>query len=304
MNLNSTSIFLLFISILFLSFEQKHDKTSNKWQRYELKGKVKSFELVSYKDGIQKNEPWHKVHFSIEGYEIKQEVFFFDSSKNFTIVNYYDKKQHLQKQIEYDHSGKKKNERTYKYGTNGKPATEMYYEDELVQKINYTYSDTADRAVIKNSSVSDTGTYLYVYRYDKSRNVTAVELSSVWNDMLISKTLYRYDKNGNKILDSLFGKKGVYQGKIVYKFNTEGKLAEKRYFNSIDSLSVISVYQYNKKGDEIDELSTNTSNNLKAERMTDYVYDEKGNWTIKKEYDIYSKLNVPVLVTERKITYY
>jgi len=162
------------------------------------------------------------------------------------------------------------------------------------------------------------------YTYDERRNIVEKTDNKDTGDLKYWKKFDYYDNR--KLKSTEDGDKNYIDKKVKYTYLNEGKLIEKRIYNSYDELehfmsttyndiNLISeaiiyegerkyaglTYIYNEKGDIINEIYHDYSDNKITDMTFKYIYDSNNNWIEKEFYD--SNRNL-YRVNKRKIIYY
>ena len=87
--------------------------------------------------------------------------------------------------------------------------------------------------------------------------------------------IYTYDELG-RLIEETLAQSGKYQlGRDEYTYNKNGKRAQKKIYDKIDSLKHIIVYAYDSLGNLSSEKTFNKSNRIIKEIY--YQYDDRGN---------------------------
>src|SRR6185503_2135725 len=80
---------------------------------------------------------------------------------------------------------------------------------------------------------------------------------------------YKYSKTNNLIEESRYIHK-EFNYKVIYEYNDQNQIIKKIYYdNNPDKIAAIDIYAYDKKGNEIEEVSFDLR---KSKTKPDYKY--------------------------------
>lgn len=122
-------------------------------------------------------------------------------------------------------------------------------------------------------------------------------------------TKYEYDEKGNVIKTHLLIKNAEWEFSFdyLYQYNKKGQVIEEVSYNKDQKMISKTIKKYNKQGDYIkkielfpDENSPKEGKSFKEARTYQYTYDKNGNWIKKIEY----QGKEPIQIYEREIKYY
>lgn len=169
-------------------------------------------------------------------------------------------------------------------------------------KVNYKYDDRGNR--IESSTFDSNGNLKYktIYRHNANEVIEESLISPIGK--IISRDVYDYDKNGNRILWDQYNSDGRLVSKIIEKYDdrnnpvyfetwgiSDGKLLLENTFKR--------TYDFNNT--MLEEISSGPNGESDGRIIYKYKYDEHQNWI---ERVSYSDNNKPVNILEKKIEYY
>ncbi len=293
---------LLLVFLMSLSmYSQQTD-----WKQQDLKGKVKSVELISYaagekfgkvtKLGIlggEQNEfnenglVIQKKLYGKGGLPIKQMTYQYDTVSNLIAQNVFDKKGALVRKIlrEYNQFNKITFESIY--GADGILLSRSIFEykDGVIPKKILTYNK-------KGVQIN-----LQEFKYDKKSAAKSIATTNPKSKMIEKVEKYDLHKNLTHIYQ--FDVEGNLKSSVVYTYDTDNNLIESKFIDK-GKLLVHRILKYNDLGFLI-EVSVSYPEKEKTDHITyQYDFDEQSNWTRAVEY----VNSIPVQVKERKIIYY
>ncbi len=101
-------------------------------------------------------------------------------------------------------------------------------------------------------------------------------------DELLWHTSYEYNRHGRMIAQNNYSTiDGSLGSHYTYQYNRRGNLTEQRVYNA-DTLTQTDIYEYNRKGQTVREISVYEGDTV---RLVRYTYDKHGNVTI-ADYEI------------------
>jgi hypothetical protein len=191
------------------------------------------------------------------------------------------------------------------YGANGK----------VVEKVNYNY-DENDRLISKQASSGDGDLkWRLEYSYHEKDSIAAMSLLGS-DGSVLNSTNYRYvdgeilnpmketkfqfgenyyDNKGclieMKMVDNQFSIKYSYSDKL---------LTEVAFFDNNKQLKSKDTYKYDSKNNLTEKRNVLSSGKLSGLSEYQYLFDEKGNWTTKKELSNHKLTSI----SERVFEYY
>jgi hypothetical protein len=187
--------------------------------------------------------------------------------------------------------------------------------DSIVEKIIYNY-DEAKRLLSKQSfNANNELKWRLDYSYNEKDSLATIKLL-LNNNTELNSTQYRFVNNEilNPIKESKFqfgenyydnsgnlseSKYSSNSSSVKYKYSKK-LLTEALHFNAENKLEYKDTYRYDNNNNLTEKSSILSSGKAKEIQKCEYVYDSKGNWIKKQEYNNNKKLN-PI---EREIEYY
>lgn len=272
------------ISLLLFSCINRKENSPAKTN---LKGKVKTVEVLNYKSSKKGNEKdtgslyfHHTSKYNIEGE--RTEVNWISIKDSLAQKDYfkYDKKGNMIKQSRYFLGGK--------YNRN----------DSIHWVYSYKYDDKGNLTE-KNTYKTDDSilTNKVTYKYD-SRGIKTEEIWYDFYDSLKLQFTFKFDKNGNTIEQVRYdlGK----PTKMTAKYDKNGIQIEANTFKADGSLRYKYTYEYDEYGNLTEDLEHSPDGSLSQKYTYKYKYDKTGNWIEKISFinDIQTEFAV------RKIEYY
>ena len=119
--------------------------------------------------------------------------------------------------------------------------------------------------------------YASEFKYKNILNKNVIEILDVYNgDALDSKTIAKYDDNGNQIEVNRYKADGTLNVKVKCQFDDRGNKIEENTYNSDGSLSKKVISKYDTKNNIIEEDSEDHSGDQSVTTVT-FKYDIKGN---------------------------
>ena len=190
------------------------------------------------------------------------------------------------------------------------------YDDEgnMVKQINQPVTDNEIAGTISNSydtkgnvieqiHYNEFGkeTFKSINKFDNKGNI----ISSEAYDEGIKRTdnsrsEYEYDVNDNIKEIKTYNSKGQYYGKSTYQYDDRGNVIEALDYNEYDHFIYKGITRYDAKNNEIERVGYNADGSVASKSVMEYIFDDKGNWIIKRFY----KNGKPDGYHERKIEYY
>ncbi len=136
-----------------------------------------------------------------------------------------------------------------RFDPEGNEVEELQYgrNDRLLSKCSYGYTDP--KAIVVDKFVQDTvhlGKYVFVY--DDMGKIKELDIFPRNAKTAIFKTLYKYDKKGNKEEEiSFVGLKNV-MGKVTYRYNNQNKKIEQNAYDDRGNLLDKTTFDYDNYG--------------------------------------------------------
>lgn len=94
---------------------------------------------------------------------------------------------------------------------------------------------------------------------------------------ITSKCTFEYDQNGNQTTINFFNEDEKPTTKVINIFDEKNNLIEKSILQK-NKIIISSVYKYDDKGNEIEEIRDQKSPPLKITKSSSYEFDLNGNW--------------------------
>jgi hypothetical protein len=292
------------LSILFLTAFTSDNKTTNDWEIYKLKGKVKSMKEFSYKaittisgaiikDSIKTEYLATKdvyIIFNANGYKIEGRGFTKEGVEAYKWVYTYDENQKLIKGTLVHDNPEYLTTYSYIYNENGKLKQQDVkdYLGNLAYKDVYIYDEKGNIIELGRYDYTAEDYYEYDDYYDDYYEM----------EYIYEKYIYTYDPSGNAISESYYGNET--SSKYLYSYNDKGKMTEHAYYDDDNTLIEIVKYAYDEKGNVIEEKYFKNGTTVDKIMTCTYEYDNRNNWT---KCIIYEN-NIAIMIKERKIEYF
>jgi hypothetical protein len=277
--------FLMFslvnLGLLFNLFSS--DPEFNDLMKFRLKGSVKSVMETRYTlEGKGKNAVKDKTIFqkytAFDQFGFESESILYNNGEEYLITKYIFGREGKQSEMnQYQKDGRLNLGVTYKYD-----------EDTLRSEAIYNWSE--DRIV---GDVCE----IYDYYYDIILNE------------IFTKVSYKYEYRGYCTEENYIKPDSGISFKITSKYDFRGNRLESAYFRGDGILSWITKYSYDRY-DNMVESRVFKSNRIAVLSEYKYQFDEKGNWTTRREErEVYvniltAGLEQADILTERTIEYY
>jgi len=341
-----SGLFLIVALVGFLvscSNEKPAAKSENSLSKMDLNGKVRSLtETVYDAEGqsmeIQKRGMRSRaVHlFNEQGNSVEESYFKPDGSQKSIATIKYNKKGQIIENVLMNSDGDQEYKETFEYDRSG----HLVKKDHLNMEGTVYYSETCKydkegNEIERNCYWTDNsmGTIILSQREDGTIE-KEFQRSLGRQGSQVTKILFKYDDNGNRIEQAYYKPDGSLNVKYVSKFDGKGNKIETDIYNSGDKMESRSVYKYDEKGNMIGHGHGNGESENALEIVYDKKYDEKGNMIeeiidygqrrskVAFKYDMYDKYGnwlvktetvTPlsgtgkvylVMITEREIKYY
>jgi YD repeat-containing protein len=210
----------------------------------------------------------------------------------------------------YDSKGRLYRKRFFRPGPDGKLIREESYDPKglLVARTLPGYSDAG---VLDQLDTYDGGGILIRSRtYDAAGNL--IEDSHYENGSLSVRSVGSYDANGNKLEEShhkgdgsLYNDSLINPAKIMYSYDTAGRLSQQILYGGDGSVSWRISYAYDPSGNIGEQWQYRLGSFLISHRTYAYEYDSAGNWlkqTVREQ--ISETCSNPMEIIYRTLTYY
>jgi len=290
----------LFLVISTVSFAQSD------WKKLELKGKVKSVEIIDYgavekfgevtKKNIVHGEQYvfnenglviQQKNYGKLGQPISQQRYLYDDFSNQIEQNISDKDGKLQRRIvsvfnQFNH-------KTFEtvYGSDGS----------LISRSVFSYEKNVQPIKIITFDGRGNETILQEYSFDRKKLTKMIKTTNP-KSKTIEKAL-KYDVHDNLIETLVFDVEGKLATKVAYVFDDKNNLIESYYYEK-DDLLVSRKLSYNHL-DFLVEVKIAYPKKEKSDTLTyTYDFDEQANWVKMTEH----VNSIPIKLKERKIIYY
>jgi len=333
-------LLLINLSMLSCSKITKSPDEKNDISDYGLNGKVKSvksevYNLIKEKDtfkigdkenssGLDRNIT---IRFKRDGkIDFKKEYYANGKVSNEVLYN-YDKDNRLIKRKEIDYYGKGSvYDNEFLYNTKDSIIQWTMSNDDL-NRVYKIKRDDKNRPIKIKVIENDTINYLYLIEYDEKGNIVSkkefksdnipvklIERSfneqnlkekehivkyQTWDTVKYENQFF-YDSNQNLILKKKNFENDSNFTKIKNSYHKNGKLKKSVRKPIGGEYSVMTVREFNKKGELIEYSRIPSDENLKQVWEYKYDYDTKGNWIEKINF----KNKEPLRMIKRSIQYY
>ena len=125
--------------------------------------------------------------------------------------------------------------------------------------------------------------FISVYEYEAGKRAKQTTTNS--DGIINYYENYKYDNNGNKLLEEQYSKNGELSKKTEYKYNESNRAIEKMVYKENGELKMKTLYEYDEDGNISREKYYSAS--LDEWEELSYTYDEDGNvLTYKKDGEI------------------
>ncbi len=213
---------------LLIGFTSCEKKKKTDWEKYNLKGRVKSFTNFTYKaiekfGEVQKGERVENYFQNFEqfynkkGFLQKQNSYYYNSLYEENILVYDKKGTKIETNI-YNSIGKLKSKNIYKNDTKGNIIEEDEYSDikgSLKQKNIYKYDKDAnliEHTIYNHKNELETK---FILKYNKA----LIEISNYFSDGSLNwKNTYKYDNRENVMELNVYKFDGSLDYKYTYKY--------------------------------------------------------------------------------------
>lgn len=255
---------------------------NNDLERKNLKGKLKSREVLVYKATIK------------DGYVTN------DVLKGGIEVN-YNEQGNQTKLVTYNEEKKVLNTWTYTYNSTEDLVESKYTDGGVNRTLKYLYNDAKKLNICEeyvNNKLIKKTTYVY---NKKGKKVMTRDIFMESDGE--SKHVYEYDETGYNRETKTYDETGSLQLKQLYTYNELGQEIQQSIFTGDNIPSYKRKFEYDEKGNKIKNLAFNGDGVINAadSYKFKYEYDNQGNWTTKIRYD-YD--DVADEFMEQKIIYY
>ena len=113
-----------------------------------------------------------------------------------------------------------------------------------------------------------------------------IKKSGKYEQVLITKYIYRYDDNGNHIEDDWYDADGKLKLKYLFKYDDRGNRIERVQYDADGKLIGKLLPKYDDRGNQIEKASYDADDKLEWKNPYKYKYDDNGNMTEQVEYVI------------------
>lgn len=231
-----------------------------------------------------------------------EESFFYNNSGDledrYTFI--YDQEGMLVEVSEYGTNERLRSKRILKYDSIGNEIESSRYDSngQIKSKHNYKYDNDGNRIeVCQYISYKDEFTK-YTYRYDRGKIVEEYCYDS--NGNVISKEIFKYDKNGNEIVNCKYDSNGRMLEKSTHNYDKKGKETKSCLYGPDKKLLHKTTTTYDKDGNEIESRNYDSSGSMYLKYTYTYEngkmtyecvtrYNSDGNTDFKEYYIFNSK---------------
>lgn len=253
---------------------------------FNLVGRVKSVKTYRYpakkrfgKIQLGKSKGFHQHTFNLNG-DLESWMEFHENGDIDTLLIFthlYDEDGNKTEFCRYDNFldyDDPSNEIKHKFHyENGLITTEeVFYNQSQIGKTLYKYDENDN--VVSAHDVGESGeiTLKVTFQYDERDNLLEKIIYEADGQSVLSKYVYKYDQEGNKIAYDEFESDGSFEAHQSFTYDNEGNLFEEKYHNTDGSVS--QVITYDAHGNRIQ----NDSDVLSYREKYEYLYDDIGNW--------------------------
>jgi len=210
----------------------------------------------------------------------------------------------------YDGKGRLYRKRFFRPGPDGRLISEESYDPKglLIARTLPGYRDSG--VLDQLDTYDDEGMLIRSRTYDAAGNM--IQDSHYQNGSLTIRSVGSYDPDGNKLEESHYkGDGSLYSdslmnpAKIMYSYDTAGRLSQQILYGADGSISWRLSYLYDPKGNIAEQLQYRLGNFLVSHRTYAYEYDSAGNWakqTVTEQ--IADTCSNPIQIIYRTLTYY
>jgi YD repeat-containing protein len=210
----------------------------------------------------------------------------------------------------YDGKGRLYRKRFFRPGPDGKLISEESYDPKglLIARTLPGYRDSGVPAQL--DTYDGEGVLIRSRSYDASGNV--IEDSHYQNGSLTIRSVGSYDADANKLEESHYKSDGslysdslLNPARIMYSYDTAGRLSQQILYGADGSISWRLSYLYDPKGNIAEQWQYRLGSFLISHRTYRYEYDSAGNWarqTVSEQ--ISDTCSSPIQIVYRTLTYY
>lgn len=145
-------------------------------------------------------------------------------------------------------------------------------------------SISLNEKIIGYNSYHSNGTLITKIMYESDSLGREIEqITYDFAGKVTSKCTFEYDANGNQTEINFFNEDGKLNTKVINIFDEKNNLLEKSILQKNKIISS-SVYKYDNKGNEIEEIKNQKSPPLKITKTSSYEFDSNGNWITRTNY--------------------
>jgi YD repeat-containing protein len=207
-----------------------------------------------------------------------------DGSVNRSVFYEYDKQGKLIGESTFGVHRQALFQRLFTYDTAGDLKEETVYNPDGSIKYTTVTVYGSQRTRIKSVRYSRAG-YVTSSRTYNSRGELEEETTFTRKNVVDYKTVFEYDVQGNKTLEAyytgagkLLNQQNPNHSKSVYRYDGNGNLVEETDFKPNGSASWRTVYDYDNKGNIVEESHFYRGTILNSKRSYDYQFNRSGNW--------------------------
>ena len=157
--------------------------------------------------------------------------------------------------------------------------------------------------MIESEHYDEHGTAIFksVSRYDHNGNILTSKMYDRGNLRVdYSRIEYKYDKYEKIEEQKSHNRNGLYERRATYLYDKQGNTIELKSYDENDKFIYKQVTAYDAQGNSTKVIGYDPDGSVASIYTTEYVFDKKGNWVIKRLY----KAGKPSSYLEREITYY
>lgn len=276
--------------VLLLTISCSNEKTENDLSKENLFGKVKSVETTTFyavdslgtivKDGISTRIPTILNTYNEFGNLETTKKFILENPNRYNEkVYYYNNLNKLVEEKFYLPNDSLSNEVFYKYDDNDNLIEWITNNDDKRFNLKYILKYDSQNNLIEELVYADS-TYIYrgkeVYKYhNKTKKMFRYNPKGVLRKEII------YDKNKKIIEEIEYDSLKNVTAKWTYNYDNKGNKIEENWFKTDTILDFKIVFKYDKYNNPIEKIRFSNKNIASSGDIYEYEYDKKGNW-IKK----------------------
>ncbi len=285
-------LFIIFSILLTLSCNRNLSETNrpeNGWKRFNLHGKVKSFNQVSYaaieKSGLiikGKRKQFiaydkdKKIIFNQHGYVLEK--------------NTFNSKAYLIKSVKYKYTFNKNNYLDTLMILSSRGNLQSFFAYKYDSRGNHIESDGYNwKGKFKDK---------WLYKYDNNDYLIEKRMVYIDNNAWLSKWTYKNNWRGKMIEKKEFNHKGILQVTYIYKYNWKGDKVGMSWF--YPKGKALAEWQYDNLGNSIAYRLYDPDGKLEVKETYRYIFDKHHNWIKRTAF----KNGKPLFIQERNYAYY